>query len=245
MKINTFWHFFVYPVQFLTVKMTLLFSESELIYRRRKTLNGGLFVKYFSSAFNSKVIFGTWVCNFKSYFSIASIKHQKHLVLLEIYDKRLEKAVNRRLFAIKQPLQNRVPRVRSLLPLPRENGLNLWVWAVFLMLFLIGTWSAFPHFDAQIGHQFRICCRPFVTIPSGTSSKKHRSAAANGLVFPLYLCLHRIKFWPPEFSLRRSFYLYFKPFSYSAQSWRILFHIVKLCYLRGAMSKQIRHLPWR
>ena len=32
---------------FLTVKMTLLFSESELIYRRRKTLNGGLFIKCF------------------------------------------------------------------------------------------------------------------------------------------------------------------------------------------------------
>ena len=52
-------------------------------------------------------------------FLIASIKHQKHSVLLKICDMRLEKAVIRRLFTVKQPLQNRVPRVRSLLPLPK------------------------------------------------------------------------------------------------------------------------------
>ena len=55
------------------------------------------------------------------YFLIASIKYQKHLVLLKICNKRLEKAVIRRIFAVKQPLQNRVPRVRSLLPLPKQQ----------------------------------------------------------------------------------------------------------------------------
>ena len=56
------------------------------------------------------------------YFLIASIKYQKHLVLLKICNKRLEKAVIRRIFAVKQPLQNRVPRVRSLLPLPKQQA---------------------------------------------------------------------------------------------------------------------------
>lgn len=54
-------------------------------------------------------------------FTIASIKPQKHSVLVKICNKWLEKAVIRRLFAIKQPLQNRVPRVRSLLPLPKQQ----------------------------------------------------------------------------------------------------------------------------
>ena len=52
-------------------------------------------------------------------FLTASIKHQKLSVLLKVYDKRLEKAVLRRIFSVKRPLQNRVPRVRSLLPLPK------------------------------------------------------------------------------------------------------------------------------
>ena len=46
----------------------------------------------------------------------------------------------------------------------------------------------------QIERQFRIRCYLFAMFSSGTSSKKHHSAAAIGLDFPLFLCLLRLKF---------------------------------------------------
>ena len=52
-----------------------------------------------------------------------------------------------------------------------EKRLNHAGLSRFFVSFLPGARSALPHFDAQIGRQFRIGYQPFAAIPSATSSK--------------------------------------------------------------------------
>ena len=110
------------------------------------------------------------------------------------YDKSVTKGsakpIASRVFKLKQPLQNRVPRGagrqrwplehserstdragrREQVPLPHKKPWNSVVSRLFLMLFIVGTRSIKPHFDAQFERHFRICCQPFATIPPVTTS---------------------------------------------------------------------------
>ncbi|WP_294908421.1 hypothetical protein, partial [uncultured Ruminococcus sp.] len=57
-------------------------------------------------------------------FYIASKKHQNQIDAQVHFDKRLKNGLQSAFWRIQQSLQNRVPRVQVLLPLPSKNGLN-------------------------------------------------------------------------------------------------------------------------
>ena len=124
--------------------------------------------------------------------TIASIKHQPAFVCSQTA------ATKAGLLGVpfsRQPLQNRVPRVRSLLPLPVENGSTVRFWAVFLLLFKLGTRSVLPHFDTRNRCGFTIRRHTLTTIPSVTSSIKHQNFSSDWISAGAFLCLLRYKFW--------------------------------------------------
>ena len=104
-----------------------------------------------------------------------------------------------------QSLQNRVPRVQVLLPLPLKNRVSLRVCAIFLCLFALGTGSETACFEAVIALQFRIRPHRFVPFPSATSSKKHQSVAVYPPGFCSFFVFCVAKFDRPGVSLGRSF----------------------------------------
>ena len=68
--------------------------------------------------------------------STSSIKHQTaRLSCVPFAIKGLKKPIPMRVCVLQHPLQNRVPRVQVLLPLPQKNGLNMRFKPFFLMSF--------------------------------------------------------------------------------------------------------------
>ena len=79
--------------------------------------------------------------------------------------------------------------------LPVENGSTMRFWAVFLLLFKLGTRSVLPHFDTQNGWGFPIRRHTLTTVPSATSSIKHQNFSSDWISAGAFLCLLRYKFW--------------------------------------------------
>ena len=125
-----------------------------------------------------------------------------------LYDNRIHRG-------IAQLVEQRSPKPRAEGSSPSapasEKRLNHTGLSRFSCIFLPGARSALPHFDAQIGHQFRICCQRFATIPSATSSKKHHSAAVLPVNIFLFFVYCNANFDRPDFRLDGLFGYISKP----------------------------------
>ena len=93
------------------------------------------------------------------------------------------------LMSFPHPLQNRVPRVRILLPLPKtlpdgksDMARNSLEFRAFLVFWGGGMRSMVPLSMACILRFFRIWSYPFLTFPSGTSSINHHKSGTLSLL---------------------------------------------------------------